>query len=211
MSPRCLARCAPGRARPPPPARPAASAMRTTTTVLVGQLGRALGGHEHIGAVGQQHDVCSAGTEWIAASRSLVDGLSVGPPSSAPTPSHADSSRKPSPVTTASAPQVLSAGRAPLPTPARASPLVAGLLDLDPPTPPTPPAPRAGVPLPTCSRHVGDVDAGDLVRRGQRHRGVRGIGVDVDLERRRVADDQHRVADLLELVDVDAAGPGRCR
>ena len=50
----------------------------------------------------------------------------------------------------------------------------------------------------------------------QRRRGVRVVGVDVDLQRRRVADDEHRVAELLELRDEPAllepgAGDGEVR
>ncbi len=65
--------------------------------------------------------------------------------------------------------------------------------------------------------HVGDVEVGDDARVGeQRRRGVGIVGVDVDLERRLVADDQHRVAEPLELGDEAAllepgAGDGEVR
>ena len=47
--------------------------------------------------------------------------------------------------------------------------------------------------------HVGDVEVRDRAGAGEQRGGALGVvGVDVDLERRRVADDEHRVADLLE-------------
>ena len=47
--------------------------------------------------------------------------------------------------------------------------------------------------------HVGDVEARDLADAvEERGRALRLVGVDVDLERVRVADDEHRVAEPLE-------------
>ncbi len=56
--------------------------------------------------------------------------------------------------------------------------------------------------------HVGDVEA--LDRAGtveDRHRALGIVGVDVDAQRVRIADDQHRVADVLE--QRDPGPPGR--
>ena len=81
----------------------------------VRQLGRALGRHQHVGAVRQHDDLLG---------RHAVDrrqqvggrGIELGPAvQRRPTPSEAYSSLKPSPVTTASAPQMASVGVAPLP------------------------------------------------------------------------------------------------
>ena len=60
--------------------------------------------------------------------------------------------------------------------------------------------------------HVGDIEVRDRSGAGE-HRGggVRIIGVDVDLERARVADDEHRVADRLERQDEAGRPPARCR
>ena len=57
--------------------------------------------------------------------------------------------------------------------------------------------------------HVGDVELRDLAGAvEERHRGLGLVGVDVDLERRLVADDQDRVAELLERGDERAARRG---
>ena len=142
--------------------------------------------------------ICSAATPWIAASRSEVEGLSFGPTSSVPTPSDAYSSLKPSPVTTASAPQVASAGGA---LPRRPGARWWRLLDLDRPRRRRRPvggrhASATCSVMSAMSMWETRADAGE-----QRGRGVRVIGVDVDLQRRRVADDEHRIADPLELAD----------
>jgi hypothetical protein len=47
----------------------------------------------------------SAGTSWMPARISMVEGLSVGPPSSTRTPTLSKSASRPGPVATASAPQ----------------------------------------------------------------------------------------------------------
>src|SRR3954470_23677305 len=47
---------------------------------------------------------CSAGTAWMPASSSCVEGLSVGPPSSTCAPNDSNSAPRPGPETTASAP-----------------------------------------------------------------------------------------------------------
>ena len=60
--------------------------------------------------------------------------------------------------------------------------------------------------------HVGDVEVGHLagvLEEGDRGLGV--VGVDVDLERRLVADDQHRVAEPLQPRQEVAAARARCR
>ena len=54
--------------------------------------------------------------------------------------------------------------------------------------------------------HVGDVELRDLARvPEQRHRVLRLVGVDVDLQRHLVADDEDRVAELLQERDEGAA------
>src|SRR5258705_431788 len=76
---------------------------------------------------------------------------------------------------------------------------------------PLPPAPRhdgdgrtaaglqPGSALGDLFAHVGNVQLRNLPRvREERHRRLRLVGVDVDLERGLVADDEHRVAKLLE-------------
>ena len=60
--------------------------------------------------------------------------------------------------------------------------------------------------------HVGDVEVGDLadaLEEGDRGLGL--VGVDVDLQRRLVADDEDRVAEPLEPRQELAAGEARCR
>src|SRR6185437_9727267 len=84
----------------------------------------------------------SAETSWIAASMSYVDGFSVGPPSSVCTPSSANSSARPPPLTTATAPQRVVGGSGA--APAEARPLALG--------PDIPAAvPAVAEPLPACS------------------------------------------------------------
>ena len=60
--------------------------------------------------------------------------------------------------------------------------------------------------------HVGDIEVRDDASPGEQgRRRVRVIGMDVNLERRRVPDHQHRVAELLELLDEEPlleAAPG---
>ena len=47
--------------------------------------------------------------------------------------------------------------------------------------------------------HVGDVEVGDLAGAGEHGGGALGlVGVDVHLQRGRVADDEHRVAERLQ-------------
>ena len=61
------------------------------------------------------------------------------------------------------------------------------------------PAAEPGAALGDLLAHVGDVEVGDLPGAlEERHRGLGLVGVDVDLERRLVADDQDRVADPLQ-------------
>ena len=120
----------------------------------------------------------SAGTAWMPASSSCVDGLSVGPPSSTWAPSDSYSRAIPGPETTASTPV-----RA-----AREWPLR-----------------QAGLALGDLRAHVGHVQARDLAGAGEdRDRRLRVVGVDVDLQRVRVADDEHRVAELLQRADSGA-------
>ena len=142
--------------------------------------------------------ICSAATPWIAASSSEVDGLSFGPTSSVLTPSDEYSSLKPSPVTTASAPQV-APGRAPLPTPARTSPSVAGSSDSDRPPARRPVARPASRPARSCRRcRCGRPSATPA------NSAVAASGSSVwtwIFSVVRVADDQHRVAEPLELAD----------
>src|SRR5665811_2585349 len=58
---------------------------------------------------------------------------------------------------------------------------------------------QAGPPRGDLLAHVGDVEVGDATGPlEQRHRTFGLVGVDVDLERRLVADDEHRVAEALE-------------
>ncbi len=60
--------------------------------------------------------------------------------------------------------------------------------------------------------HVGHVEMGDHAGIGEQRRGGVGIvGVDVDLQRRRVADDEHGVSKLLQLVDEPALLEIACR
>ena len=93
----------------------------------------------------------------------------VGPPSRTVAPMPSKSSRMPSPETTARTPQVSMTSRT---RKARCCDLLV---------------------------HVGDVqprDLGDAVEQAGRALGL--VGVDVDLQGRRVADDQHAVADPLQ-------------
>ena len=51
----------------------------------------------------------------------------------------------------------------------------------------------------TCGVHVGDVEMGDLAGAGEHGGRLLGlVGVDVHLQRGRVADDEHRVAERLQ-------------
>ena len=64
---------------------------------------------------------------------------------------------------------------------------------------PRPPAVEPRPPLGDLLAHVGDVEVGDLAGPLEEgHRGLGLVGVDVDLERRLVADDEDRVAEALE-------------
>ena len=71
------------------------------------------------------------------------------------------------------------------------------------------PAVEPGAALGDLLAHVGDVEVGHLA--GALEEGDRGlglVGVDVDLERHLVADDQHRVAEPLEPRQEVAAARG---
>ena len=64
---------------------------------------------------------------------------------------------------------------------------------------------QAGIALGDLRVHVGDVEARHLARAGEHaDRRLRIVGVDVDLQRRAIADDEHRVAELLQRADVVA-------
>ena len=65
---------------------------------------------------------------------------------------------------------------------------------------------EARVALGDLHAHVGDVQARDLAGAVEHRRRVLGlVGVDVDLQRLRVADHEHRVAERLERLDEAAA------
>ncbi len=65
---------------------------------------------------------------------------------------------------------------------------------------------EATVALGHLRAHVGDVQVRDLAGVGEHGRGALGrVGVHVDLQRARVADDEHRVAERFERRD-EAAG-----
>ena len=69
---------------------------------------------------------------------------------------------------------------------------------------------QAGVALGDLRAHVGDVEARDLAGAGEdRDRRLGVVGVDVDLQRRAVADDEHGVAQRLERADVARRRRGR--
>ena len=120
----------------------------------------------------------SASSSSTAARSSAVDGFAVCPPSTtriAPTGSASVSKRRrfPSPATTATTPLFARVGRD-----EREAPL----------------------PLLLLLVHVGDLDSLDRAGgRAERERGAGVVGVDVHLERGLVADDDERVAELLEL------------
>ena len=128
----------------------------------------------------------------MPASSSWVDGLSVGPPSSTWAPSDANSVAQPGPGDDGERRRTGAAGAAGL-----------GV--------------EAGGALGDLGAHVGDVEVRDRARAredGDRALGV--VGVDVDLQRRAVADDEDPVADRLERADEGlrleaAAGDGEVR
>ena len=158
------------RTRPAPRAPPAASSMARRRRVLRRPAAPPPRRPSARSASSAARRPRSAGHARSPASRSLVDGLRVGPPSTTVRAEPARTARRmPSPAATAT---------------------TAG-----------PPAPRAApAALATCSCMSA---MSSLLRPSpssveQRLRRVGVVGVDVDLERRLVADDEDRVAELLE-------------
>ena len=116
-----------------------------------------------------------------------MEGFSVGPPSIVRTPSSPYIRASPAPLTTARAPQRAREPRC-RHSEVRPAVVAAGALAL--------------VALGHLLVHVGDVEVRNLsVAREHRGRALGLVGVHVHLQRARVADDQHRVAERLQRRD----------
>ena len=151
----------------------------TTSDLLLGELRGALSGHHHVGAVGQHEDLLSG--NLVDRGEQLVGGgVQRGAPVEGVHAELAYSALRPSPLTTATAPQRTSAGvaRGAGTEPRRTRP--------PRPSAPAAPAPRArpgAVALGDLGVHVGDVEVGHLARVGEYRDGALGlVGVDVDLQ-----------------------------
>ena len=154
-------------------------ARRHDADLLVGQLGGALGGHEDVGRVGQDDDLL--GRHLVDPREQLVGrGIQGGAAVQRVDAQPFEERRHARPR----ADRERAAARTNPPT--RAVPVcrqaLRALLDL--------------------GMHVRDVQARDLAGGGEdRGRPLGLVGVDVDLERRCVADHEHAVADLLQRAD----------
>ena len=160
--------------------------MRTTRTSFVGELGRLLGGEDDVRVVRQHEDRAARRARSIAATSSAADGFIDCPPSTiCVAPELSNSARLPAPATTATT--SLSARRRVGHGVQEALLALLGLLV-----------------------HVRDLDLLERADGGpERERRAGIVRVHVHLQRGRVADDEQRVAERLELSP--AAPRGRAR